>query len=217
MSPRDEYRRKTALRRFLSDFLARLGIHFYDMYYGEIDLGRPLVEVEPSLEFEIGKASREDLPEILQVLNPERKRSFQHSIDIGSSCIVARYRGRIAGYSWCQQRVIDLAGLTVRELPAKVGYTYNSFVLPEFRGKKLFQRLTLAVYRDFREQGFSFVGNLVDRANTPSIAARQRLGVTFQSARFLKLPGLAPMELGKAIVIGAAPGGAARRAAPRLR
>jgi len=58
------------------------------------------------------------------------------------------------------------------------------------------------VYTELRERGYGFAGNLVDRANAPSIAARRKLGAHFQRARILKLPGLRPRIIGRRFVMG---------------
>jgi hypothetical protein len=83
----------------------------------------------------------------------------------------------------------------VQSLPPGGGYTYNSFVRPEFRGQRIFQCLTEAVYSKLEREGFQFCCNLVDRDNSPSIAARERLGAQFHAAPILKLPGLDPLPI----------------------
>ena len=78
------------------------------------------------------------------------------------------------------------------ELPSNVCYTNNSYVLPEHRGRGVFQALLAFQYRDRRAHGFRKVSNLIESANLDSLAAHRRLGRRMQSARIVKTPGRSP-------------------------
>jgi ribosomal protein S18 acetylase RimI-like enzyme len=201
----DEPRRKTPLRRLLSALAGRLGVHYYSLYYGEKDLTEPTPEVEPGVDIRIAETAAEDIDELERMRGGDARDLLRESIKIGSRCFVARCGDEPAGYSWVNDDVIDLLGMTLARLPEHVAFTYNSYVFPKFRGKKVFQCLTRAVYDDARRKGRRFVGNLVDRANAPSVAARRRLGAGFQDVRILKLPWLPPLILGRRFVIGGDP------------
>ena len=202
MSHADEPRRKCALRLLLSRLAALFGVHFYDMLYGEKDLNLAIPEVESRIDVRIAEAAEDDVEELAALLDANGQRHLRRAVQLGGRCFVARCGGRIAGCSWVNAHVIDLVGMTVARLPDDVAYTYNSCVFPEFRGNRVFQCLTRAVYTDVKEKGGRFVCNLVDRRNAASIAARTRLGAQFQNARVLKLPGLRPLILGRKFVIG---------------
>ena len=174
---------------------ALIGVRFYNMLYGERSLAAALLHVEPPSELRIREATAEDL-EILQAeLEPAQAESCRIAAAQRSRCFVALQGREIAGYSWLNTREVFLLRWRVQSLPPGGGYTYNSFVRPEFRGQKIFQCLTEAVYSMLEQEGFQFCCNLVDKDNKPSIAARERLGTQFHSAPILKLPGLDPLPL----------------------
>ena len=181
--------------RASSRVAALFGVRFYNMLYGERSLLETLEHVEPSSDLMIREATAGDLELLSSVLDPEQAESCRTAADQQSRCLVALHGQEIAGYSWLNTRDVFLLSWRVQRLPPEGGYTYNSFVRPEFRGQKIFQCLTEAVYSQLEQEGFQFCCNLVDKDNAPSIAARGRLGAQFHAAPILKLPGLDPLPL----------------------
>lgn len=192
-------------RRVLGPLLAALGVHDFLMLYGEANLSRPLPEVRTGVPFDVALATQSDLDELLPLLPAAQQQACRSSIRFDSQCFLARHDGRIAGYSWYHPTLLSVLHLPIETLPPNIAYTFASYVLPEFRGKKLFQRLTVAVYDHARQEGRDFVCNLVERTNAASIAARQRLSVNFQPVRILALPGLGARFVGRRPQMGAAP------------
>ena len=143
-----------------------------------------------------------DLTAILARSDPAPVAEFTRARAIGSTCYVAMHGSEIAGYTWVNRSVVDMGGLVVARLPADGAYNYESLVFPEYRGKKIFQSLVGAVYSDMKAAGCTFTANLVDTHNAASIAARRRFGVAFQSARFLGIPLLGVIPLGRRFVVG---------------
>ena len=121
---------------------------------------------------------------------------------VGSTCFVALHQGQVVGYSWVHRSVIELFGHRVARLSANGSYTTNGFVLPEYRGKKVFQCLTCAVYTRMKAEGYTFTCNLVDRGNVASITARANLGARFQETWILLLPWVGAVVLGRGFVMG---------------
>ncbi len=171
------------------------GVRFYNMLYGERSLGDAIHQVEPPAGLVIRRATSGDRELLESNLTPAQAKSCRIAAAQQSRCIVAMNGQEIAGYSWLNTRDIYLLSWRLQKLPPDGGYTYNSFVRPEYRGQKIFQRLTGAVYSELAREGFQFCCNLVDRNNAPSVAARRRLGALFHAAPILKLPGLDPFPL----------------------
>jgi ribosomal protein S18 acetylase RimI-like enzyme len=181
--------------RVASRTAALFGVRFYNMLYGERSLGDAMQNVEPLPGLVVRRATPLDLARLGAVLAPAQVKSCQIATAQHSNCFVAVEGEEIAGYSWLNTSDIYLLGWKVQSLPPQGSYTYNSFVRPEFRGRKIFQRLTEAVYSELELEKFQFCCNLVDRDNAPSVAARRRLGAQFHAAPILKLPGLNPLPL----------------------
>ena len=171
------------------------GVRFYNMLYGERSLLETAQSVEPPPGLELRRATSGDLDRVASKLAPPQAESCRIAAAQRSQCLVAMVGQMLAGYSWFNTEDIYLLSWKVQALPPGGGYTYNSFVQPEFRGQKVFQCLTEAIYTELRQAGFEFCCNLVDRDNAPSVAARRRLGARFHAAPILKLPGLNPLPL----------------------
>lgn len=204
MSDNVKIHRKSALRHHLGNLAGKLGFNFLHMYYGEKDLNEPIPNIQAPINVEISCANAEDLEQIKRLISPGQVRMIQSYTDFGDTCLVAKCDGEIAGYSWWNRSEIRYGAYTLVRLPENMGYTFGSFVFPEFRGKKIFQCLTCAVYSSLKAQGCEFCCNLVDQANGPSVGARRNLGATFQPVRILKLPLIRPRIIGRGFVMGRA-------------
>jgi ribosomal protein S18 acetylase RimI-like enzyme len=193
---------KPLLQRAASRLAGFFGVRLYDLYYVEKNLLTEIEAVESPIELTIREATDQDLETIMDRLGPKIRQNFQNAGAIGSICFIALHQGNIAGYTWINRRYIDLVGHIAAALPAEGAYNYNSYVFPEYRGKRVFQSMIRLVYLKMKQENRKFAANLVDKDNQPSIAARERFGATFQSARFLKLPGCRPLIVGKKFIMG---------------
>lgn len=191
-----------AVRRLIGRLVRPLGVRFFDVFYLEKDLRGELERIESPLALEVRPAVEADLAAIVARSEPEIAVRFDQAKAIGSICYVATHAGEIAGYTWLNRKFVDMGGLLVARLPAAGAYNYESLVFPEFRGRKIFQCMMGAVYADMKAAGCTFTANLVDTHNAASIAARRRYGVAFQSARFLGIPLLGAIPLGRRFVVG---------------
>jgi ribosomal protein S18 acetylase RimI-like enzyme len=190
------------LQRVLSRLAGFFGIRFYDLYYVEKSLLTEIETVDSSIALIVREATAQDLENIMERLGPKTRKNFHTAGAIGSTCFVALHEGNIAGYTWMNRRYIDLVGHIAAKLPAEGSYSYNSYVFPEYRGKRVFQSMIRLVYLKMQQENRKFTANLVDKDNLPSITARERFGATFQNARFLKLPGFHPLAVGRKFVMG---------------
>jgi ribosomal protein S18 acetylase RimI-like enzyme len=191
------------IKRMLSRMAGFFGVYYFDLYYGEKDLRAGVEAVAAPIDLEVRRATEEDLRYIIGRLGPETEKNFEQAKSVGSVCYVAVHDSKIAGYSWVNRQIVDLVGMCVARLPEEGSYNYNSLVFEEFRGKKVFQSLMAAVYREMKKSGCTFTANLVAKENKASVAARRRFGVKFQGVRFIKLPFADPIPIGKRFVVGA--------------
>lgn len=171
------------------------GVRFFNMLYGERSLVDAVHHVEPPPGLGIRQATAQDLGFLATELAPAQAKSCRIAAAQQSRCFVAVIDQRVAGFSWFNTGDIYLLSWRVQALPPEGGYTYNSFVQPQFRGQKIFQCLTEGVYSALKQAGLEFCCNLVDKNNAPSVVARKRLGALFHPAPILKLPGLDPLPL----------------------
>lgn len=194
---------KPLIQRLASRGLALFGVRFFDLLYGEKSLLEtiPTIATPPGLR--VGLASQEELDQLIRRLPSEQVQACRTAREIGSQCWIAWQHDRAVGYSWLDRKAVNLLGWPLFDLPETGAYTYNSFVWPEHRGGRIFQRLTEVIYRQLQADGVSFSCNLVDRSNAASIGARRRFAVVYQPSPVVKLPGRGPFVLGRLPKVGA--------------
>ena len=175
------------------------GVRFYDLYYGERKLLPLLEPVIPSPPTEVREATDEDLNAIIRRIGGKAQKEFDHNIAIDSTCYVALHEDTIMGYIWVNQQIIDLVGMYLTKLPARHSFSHNAFIFPEYRRKKIYQYLRHTVCSEMYESGCLSIACLVDKANTWTIEALKHEGIKFHNAAVLKLPGLKPILLCRAI------------------
>jgi hypothetical protein len=180
--------------------LARIfGIRFYDMYLAHRNLSP---SAEPSARprpCEVRLATDQDLETIASLLGGETRDDFDRYKSIGSRCYVADQDSKIAGCLWVNHHVVELKGMRLAKVPAGHTFTHGAFVLPEFRGQRMYRYLRDAVCGELYKSGFGSVACLVDKANHLSIRVLQQEGMEFYSANILKLPVIGPILFCRAL------------------
>jgi len=170
-------------------------VHYYAMLYSEKSLVGGIEHIEAPDFLEVRAATGAELETILAGQSPDEAGISQRIVAAGGECLIAWRGGAMAGYSWIDRRQVLLLGNRVTDLPDEGAYTFNSYVWPDFRGRRVFQVLTESVYRLLAQEGFAFCCNLVDRNNAGSIGARLKFGVVTRPAPILKLPGVDPWSV----------------------
>lgn len=209
MQQDEEHHYKSKSRLALSRFINRLGFRWYDMYYLERSLHRPLPVFEASVPLEISLANDSDRQEILAGRDPiQHKRLLLRFQTEQILCYVARSQGQLVGYSMLRSGLMDITGLDAIEMPIcpmpdDTGLTHDAYVWPEFRGKQIFHALLAHVHRDRRAAGYTRVCNLIDPANVRSLKVHLDMGARMQRVKFFKLPGAGIKVAGQVLQIGA--------------
>ena len=169
-----------------------LGVRYYTMLYSEKSLVGGIEHIEAPDSLEVSAATGAELETIFAGQSGDEAGIGHRILAAGAECLIAWRGESMAGYSWIDRRQVLLLGHRVADLPDGGAYTFNSYVWPDFRGRKVFQVLTESTYRRLAREGFAFCCNLVDRDNAGSIGARLKFGVVTRPAPILMLPGLDP-------------------------
>lgn len=183
----------------LGKALGPLGIRYYDLYYGQFRLSNPITPVPGDVR--VSQAHTDEIARLIRDGDDALRASFERALAIDSECWLAKIDGVIAGYTWINCRVFDVVGLPVRLLPPGVAYHYQSYVFPQFRGRKVFQSMIAVVYDWLRKDGWEIAANFVDTRNAASIRARQKFGTELTRTRIIKLPGIKPIYLERVLGI----------------
>ena len=117
---------------------------------------------------------------------------FRKFFRTGSRCAIALNEARVVGYVWAftGEYVITLddyrrCNLNVR-LDSRSVFTGNAYVMPQYRGRNLFQHLKLYLMQHY-PSGTHFYSS-IDDLNAPSLAASRRLG--FRKLAMLRFVGV---------------------------
>lgn len=194
------------IRLRMAAYGSRFGMRLFKIYYGERAVRHRMFDVSLSRDIRIREASAAEMKKILSGLEGFERRNFQHSIDIGSICFVAKSGGESIGYLWINFDCIDIFWLTIAELPDGGAYLHNAYVFPKFRGKRILHEMGWAVNEYLAKKGCRFCCHVILRHNTSSLNSMRKYQgiryIKYQRARILKLPGLRPLFLGRKLVVG---------------
>jgi hypothetical protein len=109
------------------------------VYRAEVLRVRPLrLGVEPpSPSAEVRLASKEDLPALV-VLNPRRSvGEFEKRLAAGDDCLIMLDAGAPRGYMWASTRQAYLNGALVLPLRADEVFSYDMYIHPLYRRRRL--------------------------------------------------------------------------------
>lgn len=190
----EEHHHKSPLRLMASRAARRLGFRYYDMYYVERSLEKPIDAPPSRLALDISTATRADQEEILRLREARHARRLRFRFESRRTrCYVAKHQNALVGYSMISTGLMDITGLDavelpIRQMPDDTGLTHDAFVLPTFRGNRIFHSLLGHAYRERREEGLVRVCNLIDPANVWSLKVHLDMGNKIQRLKLLKLP-----------------------------
>jgi len=175
------------LPRWFKDFLKIFGIRLHRMYYFEQDLRKPVGFVESPIPINVKKTSKEDTDELLKLLNIGEKKRFEECLKENYICYIAKNEEKIAGYGWINTEDIFF-NRSIGTIAKNGAYSFDNFVFPEFRGKKVFQKIITAYCEDLHNRGYEFVCNLTEVSNIPAVKARENLSTKKKLVFIILLP-----------------------------
>jgi len=150
------------------------------------DLGAPFPDVPNPLGVRIerldGPAVRQAAVEVAAY--GRLRTLFRRARVLGWQAYVARLGGRIVGATFIGRGYIRCHVLRVHRLSDQERYSAMTFVLPGFRGHKLFQLLKVESYLDQRAAGVQRIYNMVLQSNAPSLRVHRNLGARVQFGVF---------------------------------
>ena len=110
-----------------------------------------------------------------QINHAECQSYLRHGHRKGQQCFLARVNGALAGMTFISHNPVIARKRLVLHLKSDQRYSGNSFVLPKFRGNKIFHHLKIESYRAQVPLGIRYVFNMVAIKNQASIRTHQNL------------------------------------------
>jgi len=189
-------------RRWLRRAFRRVGFRRVRFNYFETDLRDREFHVPAGIEVAVRRVPPDEIRQRLEELGEFGFRGGERGAAAGDRCYFAEVEGQLAGYSWISTQGIRNGRHLLSPVAPKGVYSYLSFVFPDYRGNKLFQRMLCHIYRELQDEGYEFACNLVSRQNVRSIRSRQRFDAVGKPISLLFLPGTKPWVLGGPIGTG---------------
>jgi hypothetical protein len=144
---------------------------------------RKLDEVKAAVDFTVEEATETDIKNLGERLQGTGyPKGLELAVKYGSTVYLAK-AADILGFSLINRKVASIAdGVALRRLTPGEAYSHYSYIFPEYRGKKVFQKLKRDIYAREFGMGAEKIISIVDETNTPSIKAQEHLNA--QARRF---------------------------------
>lgn len=177
--------------------LRRLGVDLnpYLLFReGKGDTAAPLTDLRS--EFPSRLLTPDDVPDVAAVSWATREQ-LSERVRQGHLCVLTRYQGRVAGYTWADLHSLNDAACDFVLGPGEA-YLFDAYVVPEFRGRGLAPYLRYACYEELRTLGYHTFYSVSDYFNTPAVRFKRKLGA--QSVRLYLEVKLGGRRLGQVFV-----------------
>ena len=145
----------------------------------ELNLENPIKEIFPQIEFTIRLGSKKDIDSMDLINYRYDFAGIQYSkdrLEKGDKFILAEKDGKIIGYTWVMENLMELSIYNHISLPNKRVYYYKNFVLKEFRRKRVLNAIDNYVINMLRKDKKKYLVTTVAVKNKPAIKARERIG-----------------------------------------
>ena len=144
----------------------------------EIDLKKPVKKIVPQIELSFRLASEEDIDfmeEKRHMMSQKRKKHSKDRLQKGDKCVLAMHNGDIVGYLWEMKDAMELSQFNLISLPENKVYLYNSYVVKEFRGKRV--NAAMRQYFDdlLIDEGKTSIVATISKNNEPSLKSVARM------------------------------------------
>ena len=143
-----------------------------------LSLNVPIQDIEPRMPFLIKKASWNDLEKFREEKYSDSENDFREWLRNGYDFIIALNGKNVVSYATarpCDQLLI--AKFNDKRLEKSlVAEGYRAYTLLEYRGKRIYPALAIAVLRSLKEKGYEKVVGSVDAYNYSARIAHQRTG-----------------------------------------
>jgi hypothetical protein len=166
------------LKNFLKSILTfiRIDRYVYILKFIELQFFESGIVVRPKIDFKIVQALESDMDFIKSRLPEDWSQRIEYSKENNCEFYVAK-GAKIYGFTTVNYDAIEMAnGYIVRKLSDNQAYSFLSFVFPEYRGNRVFQKLKLDVCRMLLQRGIKDIFAFIDVANAASIKAQTNAG-----------------------------------------
>ena len=140
-------------------------------------LREPITPPRSGLDVEVTELREEDAEVYLDFRRGAKLEDFEQRMRQGCRCYCARYEGRLVAATW----TLEGGGYVERlrrelRLRSDAVYLFDSYTLPQLRGRRLQDHLSVAILEDCRRRGFLTAVALIEPHNLSSVRSFERSG-----------------------------------------
>lgn len=135
--------------------------------------------IKPLIDFQVTEVTEEDIKTLKnKLVGTGYPAGLDRAIQDGSIIYVAKNQG-LLGFTLLNKEFITITdGVILKTLQPGEAYSHYSYVFPEHRGKKVFQRLKQVKYQREFNNGIQRIYSVTEISNKASMKAQEHLGVT---------------------------------------
>jgi len=144
----------------------------------EKSLNSFLPEIKTKTEVHVRCASPNDIKKIAANFGKKFEKTLLKRLEDNDLCFVAEGRkGEIAGHCWVAFQEIYLSEIDKKmELTREEADLYDAFVFPEYRGKKIYQKMLEEIFRFLKKKHYMRAYGHALSNNIPSRRGIARVG-----------------------------------------
>ena len=140
-------------------------------------LKEPIQEITPEISMKIVQVTEVDIDKLKDIINDQQYRHFQERFRKGRICFAALNGEKIVGFNWiCLENEIETASYLEIKLNNKEAYSFDAYVIPQCRGKKIITAMVIKNLMHLRLQGYEKVLAVADSKNVPSLKFNKAAG-----------------------------------------
>ena len=154
-----------------------LGVTKVFVYELDLDSTVPKFTSELVLSYKLATKKDIDAMNYENYFYDEKAKKYaEERLKKGDACVLALNNTNIIGYVWMMYDGLEISKNNFVSLSKNRASTYNSFILKEFRGKKVRNLMDDYVIDIFRKAKKRYIVCIIDKDNTSSIKTRERSG-----------------------------------------
>ena len=145
----------------------------------ELDLEHLFIKIVPPMDLSFRLATVRDIESMDYDNYNYNDKAKDYSIwrlEKGDRCILSLHNDQIVGYTWIMKDYMELSKRKHIGISENRVYTYNGFVLREYRRKRIFAALDLYVTRMLKKENKRYRISIVAQHNKAAINSREKMG-----------------------------------------
>jgi ribosomal protein S18 acetylase RimI-like enzyme len=162
------------LREFIKKILKIFNIYFAQLFYFEVNLDKLNKDIEVAGNISIKEVNQTELLILEGLVDESYKSKIRFSRSIKSRYFFAYDNDKIIGFIFLNEKYIVFERWKIKRLSQGGSFIYCGYIFPEYRGKKIFEKLVFEVYKKARKEKKRFCCCFVSIYNKAAIKCQEK-------------------------------------------